>query len=820
MKPCTLALLLVALAAGAAPPPARAEVARSVSVLVPGMPIALGSADVWPAPAGAEGAVILLPDAARVPPGLAAALAERGHVVVSFAPRAAPDALRVEHDALAFGVLPARAGRAGEAPVLLTDGTGLPRVLKALARPGAPVVRAIVVDARGSFDGPRLPPPDSSFVPPPMIVVLDESAGAMRAEALQLLLAWRARGGDAQQAAAGRSSVALAGLVDDYIGSRTVRRAPRFESALLTDDVEAERALAELAPRATRVVGITQSEVATRMGLAGSPARVLVDKGDGWRVDADLGRTQLLQFGAARGGNGRDRRLYATSLADGQLLVRRHDSKGDVWRPLAMWSPRGDVERVELHDVSGEALIVSVIGAGVVDAFRVDAGREVQPLEPPPGRLDAVAAAHGVVVAVSTADRRQTLWFDARGEWRSLATWPRDASAPVQSILGLAEGGWLLMAANGSSQRIDPLAGAALELDAMATLGTLAEAGASSAQPVDFLHPETANGVLWRPAGWVIDGSALMLWRESSGRHALALAAGLVTLDAAAPTRAGSAHGAGLLLAGRAADGRIRVLRGVLPGLRPPGGWWQADDPKAGGVWLAQGVDHAELHRLDVGVDGASRWRVARARMDGAALVADTHWGDPFASELAVNPAASDQPGPRMDFDPARVAVVCGPSDGGLLGAVLEDPVKPLCLRAGRLPGIRDVPRPRGLWRQPVAESAALVGLADAGPSSPARDVIALMYRDGSGGARWRLGFADPLEGIGVAALSEWRGQIGGKRVDARTPTGLLVYRSGESCGDAPLNVEWRPFAEVGRLAGLPRGLGAHFIRADLPSCY
>lgn len=820
MKPFTLALLMATLAAGAVPVPTRAEVARSVSVLAPGLPMSLGTADVWPAPAGAEGAVILLPDAARVPTGLAAALAERGHVVVSFAPRSASDALRAENDALAFGVLPGRAGRAGEAPVLVTDGTGLPRVLKAVSSRGAPVVRAIVVDARGRFDAPKLTSIDSSFVPPPLIVVLDESASEMRAEALQLLLAWRARGGDAQQAAAAPSVVALAGLVDDYIGSRTVRRVPRFESALLTDDVDAGRAIGALAPQATRVVGIARAARATRIGLAGSPARVLVDSGDGWRIDADLGRTRLLQFGAARGGNGRHGPFLATTFADGQLLVRRHDPAGDVWRPLAMWSPRGDVERVELHDVSGEALIVSVIGAGVVDAFRVAAGQDVSPLVPPPGRLDAVAAAHGVVVAVSTAGRHQTLWFDARGEWRSLAAWPRDADAPVQSILGLAEGGWLLMAANGSSRRIDPLSGAALELDAVATLGTLAEAAASTAQPASFLHPETSDGVLWRPAGWSIDGSALMLWRESSGRHALAVAPGLASLDAAAPTRAGAGHGSVMLLAGRTSDGRIRVLRGVLPGLRPPGGWWQADDPKAGGVWLAQGVDHSELHRLDVGPDGAARWRVARARMSGATLVAEGPWSDPFAPALAATPPASDPPGPHMDFDPARVADVCGSSGADRPMAVLAEDHEALCLRTGGQRGGRGAPRPRGLWQQPAAESAALVGLADAGPASPARDVIVLLHRDGKGVARWRLGYADPVEGTGVAALSEWRGQVGGRKVDTRTPTGLLVYRGVESCGDAPLNVEWRPFAEVGRLPGLPRGLGAHFFRADLPSCY
>lgn len=798
-------------------PPARAEVARSVPVMAPGLPIALGTADVWPAPQGANGAVVLLPDAAAAPAGLASELAARGHVVAAYTARPWPEPERAERLATALRELPQVIGRGGEAAVLVTDSPGLGSVLDALARSGAPPVRAIVVDGRAPLGRVELPAADAIADWPPLLVLLDEAIEAQPAEVVRLLLAWRARGGDAQQAAIGAPGQGLVAVVDDYVRSRMVRRVPRFESAVLVPDGDFARARAALVPAARRIVGIAAGSTGLRIGLDGPSARVLVADGDAWRLDADFGRQRLVHFGPAQGSEAAGTAIHAATVVGERVLLRRHDPGLDLWRPVAEWSVgAATVERVELHARADGSLLAVVDDGRLLRAWRIDAG-DVQPVSPPPGRLDAIATGHGVLAALTSAGARQSLWLDAFGEWRAVAGWPRAPGAPMRALMAAPAGGWLAFGTDGSNLRVDPVAGVALELDAGATLGTLAEASPSVPAPVAVVHPETGDVLSWRAAGWSLDGASLMLWRESSGRHALSAAPGLAHLDAALPIDADGFPGAGILIAGRDASGRVRLLRGTLPGIRPPGGWWQADEAVQGGVWLAHGSGESDLHRLDRESDGGSRWRVARARFDGPTLVAEGPWTDPFTGSAPTDaPAAGGgaAPLPRMDFDPARVAEVCGPPRAGIAAAVLDGGSEALCLRTGKLPATPQGRRTRGVWRQSAAEWPAMVGLSDAGPASSARDAVVLLYRDGEGAARWRFGVADPVDGMGIAALSEWR-------LDAApAPSGLLVYRADTDCGDAPLLVEWRPFADAGRLPGLPRGLGARFVRADLPACY
>jgi hypothetical protein len=363
----------------------------------------------------------------------------------------------------------------------------------------------------------------------------------------------------------------------------------------------------------------------------------------------------------------------------------------------------------------------------------------------------------------------------------------------------------------------------ARELDAVATLGTVADASPTQPTPVVIVHPETGDPLVWRAAGWTLDGAALMLWREASGRHAYALAPGLAHVDAALPMEAAGLFGGGMWLAGRDVAGRVRLLRGTLAGLCVPAGLWQADNPADGGVWLAHGGSESDLHRLDRGPDGRARWRVARARSEGTVVIAEGPWSDPFQSGRASAPGEPEDAAsiaPRLDLDPARVASLCGPARIGIAAAVLVEGGRTVCVRTGRLPITPGGSRARGLWYQPSAEAGAMVGLSDAGPSSSARDAVVLMYRNVDGSARWRLGFADPIDGNGIAAIAEPAPADAPGQVAGSIPAGLLIYRAGEPCSDAALIVEWRPFSEAERLTGLPRGIGARFVRADLPACY
>lgn len=810
---CMLALLTAMLTSRSA----EAEVSRSVQVLVPGLPLVLGTADIWHAPDGSDGALLVLPQAASAPNGFAAALVAQGHDVIAFSPRRGPAAQRAEHDAMALGQLPARAGRAGDSPVLIVDGEQLPRMLRALAVTPAPSIRAVIVDARVRL---RLPAPPE-FAPeaqlPPLITVLDENRGAAQPEALRLQLAWRARGGDAQQASAGSTSVELAALVDDYLRSRAARRVPRFESLVYAADGTAESAVAALAPDAARVVGLASTSAGAWIGLDGPRARVLRSEGDRWRLDADFGRTALLEFGAARGSDPTGP-LYAVTADGAGLLVRRLDAVADVWRPVAVIPVDGRVGRAELHAASENELVAAVTTGIGLRAYRLAQGRDPVELMLPPGRADAFAAGRGTVMAVSTFEQSQVLWFDARGKWREIARWPVVGSAKIDAVSSLPVGGWLLHAENGSSRRIDPLAGSALELDAAGTLGTLAISVPSSARPVVLAHPETGDRVLARPAGWALDGYALLLWRESAARYALAAVPGVQIIDALGEVMDRSSIAPAVRVAGRDSNGKIRILTGRLRGVLPPVGWWQADEAVVGGLWLAHGADYSELHRLDVGSDGGSRWRLARAVMRDTAMRAVEPWRDPFDPPPPVSIATRASP-MRLDFGTTLVRRTCGVARAGEVAAVLVDG-EPKCLRTGRAPGLRPRSSPRGLWQQPVAESPARVGLSDAGISSGASDLLVMLLRDGDGRSRWRLGFADPLDGSGIAAVSEWRETIGGRSLDPRIPRGLLTYRSSEACGDGPLNVEWRPFTDAARLPGLPNGLAARFPRADLPVCY
>lgn len=800
--------------------PVDAQVARSVPVLAPGLPVVLGTADVWPAPDGSDGAVVVLPGPAAAP---AAEIAARGHVVVAYRGRPAVDAERAAQDAAAFGELPGLAGRGGEAPVVVIDAEGLPRVLAALAAPAPPRLRAIVVDARTSAAAIEVAAVGGIRSLPPLLVLLDEAVEAPPAGVVRLLLAWRARGGDAQQATVGAPGGGLATVVDAYVRSRQVHRVPRFESMALAIDEGFERARATLAKDARRVVGMAAVGSGIRLGLDGPTARVLVEDGSAWRLDADFGRQRLVQFGAPRGGAPGDGPTFAATAVGERLLLRRHDPDADLWRPVAEWPVGAAVERVELHAVADGPLLAVADEGRVLRVWRIDASGAARSLAPPPGRLDAVATGHGLVAALSSAGDRQSLWIDVVGEWRAIADWARAPGAPMRALLASPDGSWLAFGADGGNLRIDPRGGVSRELDAAATLGALADASPTRPTPVVFVHPETGDPLSWRAAGWTLDGAALMLWREASGRHAYALATGLAHVDAALPIDAAGPAGGGMWLAGRDGAGRVRLLRGTLAGLRVPAGWWQADDPADGGVWLAHGGSESDLHRLDRGPDGRARWRVARGRIEGTAVVAEEPWSDPFEPGRASAPGAPDDIGsiaPHLDLDPARVASLCGPARVGIAAAVLVEGERTVCVRTGRLPMTPVGARARGLWRQSAAESAAMVGLSDAGPASSARDALVLLYRDAEGAARWRLGVADPIDGNGVAALAEPGSADAEGPPAGSIPAGLLLYRAGEPCGDAELIVEWRPFGEAARLTGLPRGLGARFVRADLPACY
>lgn len=794
--------------------PLRAEVARSVPVLVPGLPIALGTADVWPAQQEASGAVVVLPEATEAPPGLAGELAARGHDVIAYTARPWPEPERAQRFATALGEFTQVVGRGEAAAIVLTRWDRLAFLVEALTRSPTPKVRAIVVDARRPSGRIELPSPDAIADWPPLLLIEDESDAARRGTTLRLLLAWRARGGDAQQAVSEAAGPGLAAVVDAYVRSRLIRRVPRFESALLAPDPGFERARAA-GLAAGRIVGFASGPAGLRIGVDGRSARVLVADRDGFRLEADFGSQRLLFFGAALGSEASSPIVHAATLVDGRVLLRRHDPVGDLWRPVVEWSLDGAAQGLELHALA-EGSLLAVVDEGMrTSAWRIDAAG-ARKVPPPPGRPDAMAAGHGLIAALTSEGGRQTLWLDAVGEWRAIADWPRASATPMRALRPGLAGDWLAFAPDGSNLRVDPLAGVVAELDAGTTLGTVGVASWSAPRPVVFVHPETREVLWWRAAGWNLDRAALMLWREASGRHSLSAAPDLVHLDAAYPIDGAGRPGAEFLVAGRDAAGRVRLLRGRLPRLRPPGGWWSADDPARGGVWLAFGDDEAELHRLDRGADGRARWRVARAVVEDDAVIAVVPWADPFGGDHRSTRHGPRETArrPRVDFDPERTAALCGPARAGIAAAVLDEDGDSLCLRAGRLPTTPHGRRARGLWRQAAAEWPALVGLSDAGPSSPARDAIVLLYRDGAGVARWRLGFADPTDAVGIAALSEW---LGGS---SPLPAGLLAYRAGSDCDDSPLLVEWRPFADVGRLPGLPRGLGARFVRADLPACY
>jgi hypothetical protein len=515
--------------------------------------------------------------------------------------------------------------------------------------------------------------------------------------------------------------------------------------------------------------------------------------------------------------------VFAVTAIGERLLLRRHDPAADAWRLVAEWTVDRAALRVELHALDGEAVLAVVDDGHLLRAWRIRPGAEARLLAPPQGRVDAFATAHGLIAALSSVGDRQILWIDAHGEWRALAPWVRAPGAPMRALLVSPDQSWLAFGADGGNLRIDPLGGVARELDAVATLGALAEASPTQPTPVVIVHPETGDRVVWRAAGWTLDGAALMLWREASGRHAYALAPGLAHVDAALPIEAAGLAAGGMWLAGRDAAGQVRLLRGTLGGLRVPAGWWQADDVTEGGVFLAHGRDASDLHRLDRGPDGRARWRVARARSEGWAVIAEGPWSDPFEASHASTPEDPESAAsiaPRLELDPARVGSVCGAPGHGIHAAVLIEGERTLCVRTGRLPVTPAGARARGLWYQPSAEAGAMVGLSDAGPSSSARDAVVLMYRDMDGSARWRLGFADPIDGNGIAALAEPGPADAPGQVAGSIPAGLLIYRAGEPCSDAALIVEWRPFIEATRLTGLPRGIGARFVRADLPACY
>lgn len=797
-----------------------AQVARSVPVLAPGLPVVLGTADVWPAPDGSDGAVVVLPDPAALP---AADIAARGHVAIEYRERPAAAAERAVQAATALGELAGLAGRAGEAPVVVVDAGGLPRVLAALAHPAAPTLRAIVVDARGPSVPGGWRAAGGIAASPPLLVLLDDAIEAPPSDVVRLLLAWRARGGDAQQASVGATGGGLAGVVDAYVRSRLVHRVPRFESMVFTPDAGLPRGAGDAGHRhAAR-----GRHGRHRLGDPPRPRRPDGDgAGRGRRLVATRCRFRAPAPGPVRAPRGDvpgDGPIFATTVVGERLLLRRRDPAADLWRPVAAWPVGRGTERVELHAGGGGSLLAVVDDGRVLRVWRIDPGAGALPVAAPPGRLDAIATGHGVVAALASAGRRQSLWIDVVGEWRVVAAWTRSPSTPMRALLASRDGGWLAFGADGGNLRVDPMDGVTRELDGAATLGTVADAAPVLPTPVWFAHPETGDVLSWRPAGWTLDGAALMLWREASGRHAYAVAPGLAHLDAALPIDADGLPGAGMWLAGRDAAGRVRLLRGALPGLRPPGGWWAADDPAAGGVWIAHGNGESDLHRLDRGREGRARWRVARARREGVALVAEGPWSDPFETGSVRSPGGMRDAAPiapRFDLDPARVAARCGPARKGIAAAVLVDGEHTGCVRTGRLPATPGGARARGLWRQPAAEPAAMVGLSDAGPASAARDALVLMYRDADGAARWRLGVADPIDGHGIAALAEPGPPDAEGRPAGSTPAGLLLYRAGEPCGDAELVVEWRPFGEAGRLTGLPRGLGARFVRADLPACY
>jgi hypothetical protein len=814
------AFALIALVA-LLPAPSDAQVARGVPLLEPGLPIALGTADVWPAAEGPSGVLLVFPDRARPDEGLFAALAARGHAVIAWSRRETGAGHDPEREALAFGLLPSLAGRHGEAPMLVVDGPGLAPMLAMLGSESPPVLRAIVVDARGPLDAVEPVPATTRL--PPLLALLDPAEGGVRTDVIRLLVRWRAAGGDAQMAPVDDGTRALADTIDAYARSRLVRRVTRFESAVYAPDPGFDRARARFAPDARRVVGMASDRGVVRVGLDGRSARVLIEDGGTWRLDADFGPQRLVHFGPPLGSAPGASAVHAATAVADRLLVRRYDPTADRWRPRAEWPIGATVERVELHAGDGDSLRVLVDDGRVLRIWRVDVEGHVRSVPSPPGRLEAIATGHGVLAALASRGERETLWIDARGEWRAIADWTRVPGAPTRALAASPDGTWLAFGAEGSNRRIDPVGGESVELDAMATLATVAEAWPTRAAPAWFVHPETGDPLSWRPAGWLLDGSALMLWREASGRHAHAAAPGLVHLDAALPITTGGLPGAAVLVAGRDASGRVRLLRGPLPGLRPPGGWWQADDPADGGVFLAWGRDEADLHRLDRATDGRARWRTARARVEASALVAERPWsapGGPGPGTPGDQPRSDDGDRPRLDLDPARVVPRCGPATWGVVAALLDEDDRSICLRTGRA-GTPPARAPaRGLWRQTAAETGALVGLSDAGPASPARDAVVLLYRDADGEPRWRAGFADPADGHGIAALSEHRRSAPGGGQTGPSPVGLIGYRPAAECGDGELVVEWRPFGDEGRLVGLPRGLGARFVRADLPACY
>lgn len=801
--------------------PAFAEVIRGIPLLEPGLPIALGSADVWQAASGAGGDVVVLTGVGPRADALAAALAAHGHTVLVW--RGRPDGGRPDpaREARALGLLAGLVGRPAEAPTIVSDGRALPSLRAMLAVEAPPVLRAIVLDAREPIGATGESPRQPSGGLPPLALLLDPADPGPRADVSRVLLGWRAAGGDAQLVALEPGPRTLAETIDAYVRSRRPRRVPRFESMVYERDHGFERAIARHAPPAVRVVGVAAAGDRLFVALADQPARVLARDADGgWRLDAALAGEEALAL--ARSATG-----HATILLtrrDRSLVVRERVGPRAEWQRRAEWPVEVEIAAGAIAEGPPGRWLVSVSRDGAARrAWWVGVDGAIAQLPLPDARVEALAADGPLTALVAMRRSMRSLRVDVAGEWRTALEWSAGPARDVIGLVPLGLGRWIALERDGASRLLDPFAGrASAEVDLVASLeahGAAEPAPTGDGLAVAWLvHPETHDRVLWRSVPWRFDGDALMLWREGEGRHAQAMAPGLARIDVAAvaPTPAGDR--AGLVIAGVDRAGRARLLEGRLPGLRPPAGWWAALDPAAGGVFVAFGDDAADLHRLDLDRDGRARWRIARAGFAGGDLVAEAPWRDPFVPGSGRAAASS---APRLRFDPETVAERC-PSSGGDRSAAFLDEGEGsgLCLVHGRHPEAGEGAAPRGLWQLAHGEGTVFVGLSDAGPVTPARDAVLMLFRDARGAARWRSGVADPAGGPGVAALSEWRPRANASGESERVPVGLLRYRAEPTCGDAPIEADWRPFEAGDALPGLPRGLGARLVRADRPVCY
>lgn len=819
-----LGVAVAAIALLSPPPiwqPAHAEVARGIPLLEPGLPIALGSADVWQAASGRGGDVVVLTGVGPRADVLAAALAAHGHTVLVW--RGRPDEGRPDpaREARALGLLAGLVGRPEEAPTIVTDGRALSSLRAMLAVEAPPALRAIVLDAREPIGATGESPPPPSLGLPPIALLLDPADPGPRADVSRVLLGWRAAGGDAQLVPVDPGPRALAETIDAYVRSRRPRRVPRFESMLFERDHGFERAMARHAPSTARVVGVAAAGDRRFVALSDRPARVLARDADGgWRLDAALAGEEALALARTATGDG----AILLTRGDRSLVVRERVGPLAEWQRRAEWPVEVELAAGAIAEGPLGRLLVSVSSAGAVRrAWWVGGGGTIAELPLPEARVEALAPDGPLTALVAMRRSTRSLRIDVSGEWRTALEWPAGTARDVAALVPLGRGRWLALERDGATRLLDPFSGrASSELDLPASLG--AHGGAEAAPTGDGLavewlvHPETHDRVLWRSVPWRFDGEALMIWREDGGRHAQAVAPGLARIEAAAVAPTAAEDRAGLVIAGVDRAGRPRLLEGRLHGLRPRVGWWTATDPAAGGVFVAFGDDAADLHRLDVDRDGRARWRIARAAFEGGDLVAEAPWRDPFVPGSGRAAAWS---APRLRFDPETVARRCPSSGGDRSAAILDEGGESgLCLVHGRHPEAGEGAAPRGLWQLAHGEGTVFVGLSDAGPATPAGDAVLMLFRDARGGARWRIGVADPGSGPGVAALSEWRPRANAHGESGRVPVGLLRYRAEPSCGDAPIEVDWRPFDAGDALPGLPRGLGARLVRADRPVCY